>query len=59
MPLAELRSVRHGRLAAGRLGGRATLLLDLRDGRVLSIASLHGIGSLHELDERLRAALAD
>jgi hypothetical protein len=38
-----------------RLGGRPTLVLSLRDGTRICLASLEGAGSLHELAERLEA----
>ena len=38
-----------------RLGGRPTLVLSLRDGGRICLASLEGAGSLSELSERLEA----
>lgn len=50
-----IRLVRIGRLAGDRLGGRATLVLELRDGDVVRIAGFSPVGALHELAERLLA----
>jgi hypothetical protein len=54
--VAAIGLVRIGRLADDRLGGRATLVLELRDGGgVVRIAGFSPVGALHELAERLWA----
>jgi hypothetical protein len=58
IPFAGLAAVRLGRRPEERLGGRATLVLALRDGRVVSIAGVATVGTLHELAERLQSAIA-
>jgi hypothetical protein len=55
IPLAEIAEIRIGRHVSERLSGRAALLLALRDGRQIAIASLSGVGTLRELAERLWA----
>jgi len=57
VPFSELRGVRIARGTDERLGGRATLLLERHDGRVISIAGVATIGVLHEVSEHVRAAL--
>lgn len=57
IPLAELREVRLARRVRDRLRDRTTLLLELRDGRVVSVAALASLGA-YELGDRLRAAAA-
>jgi hypothetical protein len=51
--LGEIGVARIGRHARDRVGGRAALVLALRDGRTINVASLSTIGTLHELAERL------
>ena len=57
IPFADLRSVRIARGSHERLGGRSTLVLELRDGRVVSIAGVATVGVLPELADRLRAVV--
>jgi len=53
--LAEIDSVRIGRRQHERLSGRAAVVVALRDGSAVSIASLSAAGTLRELAERLWA----
>ena len=55
--LTELRSVHPGRGPRERLGGRTTVVAELRDGTVLAVAGVGTLGAVHELSERLRAAV--
>ncbi|HVS84199.1 MAG TPA: hypothetical protein VHD91_01045 [Gaiellaceae bacterium] len=57
--LAELRSVRPGRGPGERLGGRTTLVAELRDGTAVAIAGVGTLGTVYELTERLRAAVGE
>jgi len=52
---ADVAAVRIGREGGDRIGGRAVLLVELRDGAVLSVAGLQTAGTLHELAERIEA----
>jgi hypothetical protein len=52
----DLADARLERLYGKRLGGRPTLVLALRDGPVLRVASMEGGGALHELADRIAAA---
>jgi hypothetical protein len=52
----DLQDARLERLYAERLSGRPTLVLSLRDGPVLRVASVEGGGALHELADRIAAA---
>lgn len=45
------------RRPTARLAGRPTLVVERRDGSILRVASFDGVGSLHELAERLEAAV--
>jgi hypothetical protein len=51
--LADIYLERH---AGGSAGGRPSLVLVTHGGRRLQIASLEGLGALHELAEQLSAA---
>jgi hypothetical protein len=55
--LSRVESVRMARRPAERLGGRAALVVELRDGRRVSIASIDRVGTLLELAERLQQAI--
>jgi hypothetical protein len=55
LPLAEIASIRIGRTPAERLRGRPVLLLDVRDGAQVRVATLTGAGALHELADSLGA----
>lgn len=55
IPLQEIGSVRIGRRLHERLSGRAALVLALRNGGAVSIASLSAAGTLYEVAERLWA----
>jgi len=52
--LAEVAAVRIARGAHERLIDRAALVVELRDGRRISIAGIDRPGTLHELAERLQ-----
>jgi hypothetical protein len=51
----DIVSVRLGRTPADRVGGRPTLVLELRDGGSIRIAGFARIGALSELAEQLLA----
>ena len=51
----DIASVRLGRTSADRVGGRPTLVLELRDGGSIRIAGFARIGALAELAEQLLA----
>jgi hypothetical protein len=53
IPLAEILSVRIGRRSHERLRGRPALLVELRDGSLVAVAVLGGLGGLRDLGERL------
>jgi hypothetical protein len=53
MRYADLRDVYFERRSAGSSTGRPTLVLISRQGERLRIASLEGLGALHELAEEL------
>ncbi|MGH2972409.1 MAG: hypothetical protein ACRDNM_01650 [Gaiellaceae bacterium] len=53
----EIATARIDRSPQVRLAGRPTLVLEHRDGSILRVASFDGVGSLHELAERLEAAV--
>jgi len=56
LALRDLADARLERLYAQRLSGRPTLVLALRGGHVLRVASMEGGGALHELADRIAAA---
>jgi hypothetical protein len=56
LPYHDLAEARLERLYADRLSGRPTLVLRLRGGPVLRVASMEGGGALHELADRIAAA---
>jgi hypothetical protein len=51
----EIAAVRIGRTGDERIVGRAVLVLELRDGVVVSFTGFQTLGTLHELAERLEA----
>jgi hypothetical protein len=53
--LDEIESTRIGRTTAERLGGRPTLVLELRRGGPIRIAGFARLGALSEIAERLLA----
>jgi hypothetical protein len=53
IPVAAIEHVRIGRRPHERVGGRTAVLLALRDGAAVAVASLAATGTLHELAERL------
>ena len=55
--LADVAAVRIARGAHERLTDRAALVIELRDGRRISVAGIDRPGSLHELAERLQRAV--
>jgi hypothetical protein len=56
LELSEISSTRVGRTTADRIGGRPTLVLELRRGGSIRIAGFARLGALGELTERLLAA---
>jgi hypothetical protein len=52
--LTEIARAYIGRTAAKRIGERATLVLELHDGRTLRIAGVERPGAVRELAERLQ-----
>jgi hypothetical protein len=54
----EIAAVRIGRTDDERIGGRAVLVVELRDGRAVSFTGFQTPGTLHELAERLEAMSA-
>lgn len=56
--LADLADVRIGRRPSERIGGRTSVVLELRDGRVVSVVGFAPLGSLYELAERLGELMA-
>ena len=54
LDLAEIARAYVGRTAAKRIGDRATLVLELHDGRMLRIAGVERPGAVRELAERLQ-----
>jgi len=55
--LAEIAAVRIARGASERLIDRAALVVELHDGRRISITGIDRPGTLHELAERLQRAV--
>ncbi|MGD0714162.1 MAG: PH domain-containing protein [Gaiellaceae bacterium] len=55
--LSKIESVRIARRPVERLSGRSALVVELRDGRRVSIASLDRPGTLLEFAERLQQAI--
>jgi hypothetical protein len=51
--LADVAAVRIGRRPHERIGGRPTLVVELRDGRTVSLVGFGTIGTLRELADRL------
>jgi hypothetical protein len=58
IPVSEIASTRLGRNSAERIGGRLTLVLELRTGGAIRVAGFERPGALRELADRLQAALA-
>jgi hypothetical protein len=59
IPYSALAALHVGRRPAERISGRPSLVLDLADGERLRIGSVAGPGTLHEVTERLTAAVAE
>lgn len=53
LPYEQLASVRIGRSAEDRLGGERTLVLERSSGSRLHVASLDGLGIVHELADQV------
>jgi hypothetical protein len=51
----EIAAVRIGRTDDERIGGRAVLVVELRDHSTVSFTGFQTVGTLHELAERLEA----
>jgi hypothetical protein len=58
LELGDIASTRIGRAAADRIGGRPTLVLELRHGGSIRIAGFARLGALSELTERLLTSTA-
>jgi len=56
LELSEIASTRIARTASDRIGGRPTLVLELRHGGSIRIAGFARLGALSELTERLLVA---
>ncbi len=59
IPVDDVADVRIGRRPDERIGGRTTLVLELRDGRVVSVVGFSPVGAVHEVAERLWALIGD
>jgi len=57
LKVADIASTRLGRSADERIGGRMTLVLELRDGGTIRIAGFERPGAIRELADRLQAAI--
>jgi hypothetical protein len=57
LELHEIAATRLGRTPQERIGGRLTLVLELRDGGAIRIAGFERPGALRELADRLQSAL--
>ena len=55
---SEIAAVRIGRTDDERIDGRVALVVELRDGGVVSFTGFQTLGTLHELAERLEAIAA-
>lgn len=55
LPLAAVASARIGRTGVERLHGRPVLLIDMRCGQRIRVATLAGAGALHELADAVGA----
>lgn len=53
LALADISQIRIGRRAEERIGGRPTVVVALRDGRVVAVVGFGPVGTLRELAERL------
>jgi hypothetical protein len=58
VPYAEIEGLHVGRLVPERIGGRPSIVLELVGGEALLIGSVAGLGTLHELAERLAGLAA-
>jgi hypothetical protein len=50
----EIAAVRIGRADEERIGGRAALVVELRDGSVVSFTGFQTLGTLHEVAEHVQ-----
>ncbi len=57
LELREIVSTRLGRTPAERIGGRLTLVIELRNGGSMRIAGFERPGAIRELADQLQAAL--
>jgi citrate lyase alpha subunit len=57
LELREIARTRLGRTSAERIGGRLTLVLELRDGSSIRVAGFERPGAMRELADRLQSAL--
>ena len=51
--IGDVMSLRIGRARGERLGGRPALMLQLTEGRTLRLATLAGVGALHEVVDHI------
>jgi hypothetical protein len=58
VPYTDIEALHVGRLVPERIGGQPSIVLDLVSGEALRICSIGGLGTLHELAERLAGLAA-
>ena len=58
VPYTQIEALHVGRLVPERIGGRPSIVLELVTGEALRIGSIGGLGTLHELAERLAGLAA-
>ncbi len=58
IPVSDIVALRIGRSRSERLGGRPVLELQLVRARILRLATLSGIGALHEIADHIAGRLA-
>jgi hypothetical protein len=59
LDLADVARAGIGRKTADRVGGRMTLVLELRDGGRLRIAAVEQLGAMRELAERIQRSIPE
>jgi hypothetical protein len=58
VPYTDIEGLHVGRLVPERIGGLPSIVLELTGGEALRIGSVGGLGTLHELAERLAGLAA-